>query len=304
MADSPACDRVFAIAELLENILLEVHERDGKANRRWISSIKNLFTLQRVDKTFQNTIRGSIKLQRAMLLEFDEKDAEERPSGLDFFFNRDAPWHAIVPCIKATFKEISVRGTNIQLLELDLDKSATPSNSVVCDCTVIRKDGEIVDRGNGLSRKSLPAKYFHAQASWRKMKLFNLHQTALLDVFFLDESLKLSGYAFYIAANTEHQDLGDIHDAVDAASTRSASEHLAAAAEYERVWGAFDYGWRRAVQAGDLECEASRRLIKLKREHDKLAQDGTSCGGCSHCYEEILKGPPTLKALRDRYLSL
>lgn len=304
MADSPACDRVFAIAELLENILLKVHERDGKANCQWISSVKSLFTLQRVDKTFHNTIKGSIKLQRAMLLEFDEKDAEERPSGLDFFFNGDAPWHPIVPCIMHTLKKISVRGTNIKLLKLTLDKNATPSNSVVCDCTVTREDGEIVERGNGVPRKSLSAKYFHAQASWRKMKLFNLHQAILLDVFFLDESYTLGGYSSYIAANTEHQDLGDIHDAVDAAGTRSASEHLVAAAEYERVWSDFEYGWERAIEAGDLECEASRRLMKLKREHDNLAQDGRGCGGCSHCYEEILKGPPTLKALRDRYLSL
>lgn len=156
-----------------------------------------------------------------MLLEFDEKGAEERPSGLNFFFNRDASWHLIVPCIMHALQEISVRGTDVKLLELNLDKNATPRNSVVCECTVIRNEyGEIVKRGKGSPRKSLSAKYSHAQASWRKMKLFNLHQTALFDVFFFDESIKLSVYSYHIAANTEHQDLGDLHDAVDAASTR------------------------------------------------------------------------------------
>ncbi|CAK4033130.1 Hypothetical predicted protein [Lecanosticta acicola] len=61
-----AAFRVLDTAELLEKILLclgEGTEDDGP--------VKQLFTLQRVDKTFRNSIQASSKLRRLMCLELE-----------------------------------------------------------------------------------------------------------------------------------------------------------------------------------------------------------------------------------------
>lgn len=86
MDDSAA--RVFAIPELLEQILLCVYENENQVNfMQWMSTAsisevfhedfrrratqgrRRLFTIQRVNKTFRDVILGSIELHRYMGLQ-------------------------------------------------------------------------------------------------------------------------------------------------------------------------------------------------------------------------------------------
>lgn len=91
-----AAAKVFAIPELLEHILLFVHdiqfsdvfERDISKFRKpslslevnldcWQDPIKQLFLLQRVSKTFQSTIQGSVRLRRCMELDYKSNNSGE-----------------------------------------------------------------------------------------------------------------------------------------------------------------------------------------------------------------------------------
>lgn len=301
MADLPASVRVFAIPELLENILLQSGQDNGKADRQWISFVKDLFVFQRVDTTFKNTINGSIKLRRAMLLEYDEDSAKERPSGLEFFFNRYTPWHPSVPCIAHTVERTSIRGTNVKVVYIGME--ATLDRPIMCACLA----GPEITEGDIQSESLVRFEnYFQAHASWRRMKLFNMHRVVFLHMSLGGESSwPPFGYSISIPAHTERQTLGGMHDAVNAAASRSSAEHVVASAEFELAMRAFRMGWDRAVdRADDLDCEVSQRFIQMKRYHDSLAQEERSCDNCYHCSKEVSLGQGLDESLRHRYLNL
>ena len=85
--------RVFAIPELLENMLLQVHEDvkientprrrwsmarapgdyDGVAGQGYRRATRRLFVLQRVSKSFKNTIDSSPELRRRMGLQIYQR---------------------------------------------------------------------------------------------------------------------------------------------------------------------------------------------------------------------------------------
>ena len=69
MSGTSAAAKVFAVPELLEDILLEV----GK------SDMKPLFVLQRVSTTFRDTIDSSPKLRRVMFMEGTNKERDTEP---------------------------------------------------------------------------------------------------------------------------------------------------------------------------------------------------------------------------------
>ena len=56
-------ERVFGIDELLEHILLSIHDTSFAMN---LAESKELFQLQRVNRTFQKTITGSTRLRFEM----------------------------------------------------------------------------------------------------------------------------------------------------------------------------------------------------------------------------------------------
>ena len=62
-----ACEKVFAIPELLEIILLAVAD-DRASTEKYRKGFKQLFLIQSVTKAFRTTIEMSLKLQRAMFL--------------------------------------------------------------------------------------------------------------------------------------------------------------------------------------------------------------------------------------------
>ncbi|KAK3691336.1 hypothetical protein LTR37_018697 [Vermiconidia calcicola] len=75
-----ATEKVFAITELLEQILFYVGEGDPCADGG--NPVEELFALQRVNHTFEDTIQGSFNLRRMMGLEHDVTTTEPRqPSG-------------------------------------------------------------------------------------------------------------------------------------------------------------------------------------------------------------------------------
>ncbi|KAI5360147.1 hypothetical protein Slin14017_G097080 [Septoria linicola] len=70
-----AAQRTFAIAELLENILLQLDRDEPRAHYGFclLGPLEQLFTLQRVSRDFFGTIKGSKQLQKKM-------SEPERPS--------------------------------------------------------------------------------------------------------------------------------------------------------------------------------------------------------------------------------
>lgn len=65
-----AAAKIFAIPELLESILLELHGKD----------LKTVLLAQHINKTFRDTIKSSIKIQRALFLKPDPtRDPQAKP---------------------------------------------------------------------------------------------------------------------------------------------------------------------------------------------------------------------------------
>ncbi|CZT19300.1 uncharacterized protein RCC_05148 [Ramularia collo-cygni] len=79
----PASTRVFALPELVENILLHVTPADGLTAGK-LDPTPILFVLQRVNTTFKNTISGSKSLQERMCLRL-HTDMKQRRSPKDLF---------------------------------------------------------------------------------------------------------------------------------------------------------------------------------------------------------------------------
>ncbi|EME43612.1 hypothetical protein DOTSEDRAFT_25535 [Dothistroma septosporum NZE10] len=66
----PLATKIFAIPELLEAILPKLNDPMIRGED-WTTSVADLFTCLRVNKTFNLAITGSISLKPVMLLEFD-----------------------------------------------------------------------------------------------------------------------------------------------------------------------------------------------------------------------------------------
>lgn len=76
METSSAAEKVFAIPELLEQVLLCL-------------SCRQLFVLLRINTTFHNTISDSVSLRRLMNLEYEKSDDEEDIDCLDSPYDDD-----------------------------------------------------------------------------------------------------------------------------------------------------------------------------------------------------------------------
>lgn len=90
--DSTAVSRVLATAELLEMILVQLSTSDGAqsfwyAREQVADNIMQLFSAQRVNVFFRNTIRGSMKLRRLMWLEQDPSVQEPETTGAHHLSN-------------------------------------------------------------------------------------------------------------------------------------------------------------------------------------------------------------------------
>lgn len=81
---SPPAATVFAVPELLENILLKLSPRD-------------LLFAQRVDKTFRDQINSSIHIQRKLFLKHDPELDEYEGNAINPFLNR-LVYHAYPEC--------------------------------------------------------------------------------------------------------------------------------------------------------------------------------------------------------------
>ncbi len=64
---------MLAVPELLENILLQL--RKPGSHEHWSTGVEDLFVFQRVCTQFRDIIQRSVHIQRAMFLEYDEKNS-------------------------------------------------------------------------------------------------------------------------------------------------------------------------------------------------------------------------------------
>lgn len=74
-----AAARVFAVPELLENILTRIVKRNSKGDNPeyWHDEVVSLFRLQMVNRKFRNVIARSTELQQSMFLKPAVTETEE-----------------------------------------------------------------------------------------------------------------------------------------------------------------------------------------------------------------------------------
>lgn len=119
-----ATSRVFAVAELLENILLHLRPTTTKSidngstslnidfsasanslkgNTNWADGLEDLFVAQRVCKGWKEVIQGSVNIRRAMLLEYTDPsdNVDHQTSGIAYLIDPNTAalrLHPAIPC--------------------------------------------------------------------------------------------------------------------------------------------------------------------------------------------------------------
>ena len=138
-----ASTRVFALPELLEQILLAITFTHSKAVDQARENIKQLFVLQRTNTIFRDTIRRSIMLQQAMFLK--EADHEQWGGHIVNFLMQD--------------------GSPLQLVRFEVCSTyfRRDDESLASFCDVLIYD----------MAKSANASFDYHKASWRSMRLLS-----------------------------------------------------------------------------------------------------------------------------------
>lgn len=173
---SNMAEKVFLIPEVLENILLMLDDRHPDDDESFNTAIKDLFIVQRVNKTFKAAIDGSIKLQRVMLLAHDSRDAPEREYGLEFFLNGplgNYNFHPAIPCSRE-FESTDDERTICFYMKhyiVGAGKEDEDEGCVGCDCIDSDTDPESLHNSMRALTRAALKHHLCREASWRRMKL-------------------------------------------------------------------------------------------------------------------------------------
>ena len=276
-------EQVFAIPELLEHILLYLDDRGSYMTDPQHS--RELFTLQRVSRSFNNTVRGSIRLKARMGLEYPlpEVTMAVRSSGL------------ITPYLKN--KKLKLTPFTVdEIYECFLDDIEADY-----DLLAIR----LSYRPNGVQSIGLSGNsrtlYGRMEHSWRQLKVATIESELLLTVRVefrsLDHECKEGNiYKEYLMGGERERvyTLGDIADLLDAISQRTIEEHAAVRAFISRKTSPSD-----EVSTSDEDSLGYESLGYEPQESHKTVQGFLQAASMRLAWMKFEYGPAMKRLTQD-----
>ena len=276
-------EQVFAIPELLEHILLYLDERGSYVVDPQRS--KELFTLQRVSRSFNNTVRGSIKLKAKMGLEYPlpENTMAVRSAGL------------ISPYLKDEELKLSPFTVD-EIDEYFLDDVEDAYDFVTIRLSYCPNGVQTI----GLSDNSC-TRYGRMEQSWRHLKVTTIEADLFLTVRVEFRSLDhecqqpdIYNKLLMCLDRERMYTLGDIADLLDAISQMTTVEHAAVRAFIGRETSSDDESSTPDEDSQDYESMEH----KLEASHEAV-QDFLKVASIRLAWMKFEYGPAMKRLTHD-----
>ncbi|KAK3703703.1 hypothetical protein LTR37_014281 [Vermiconidia calcicola] len=226
-----ATEKVFAITELLEQILVYVGEGDPSTDDG--SRVEELFTFQRVNRTSEDTIQGSLTLRQMMALEYD----------LEYDVIPTVPGQASHPpmqCLLARLipAEYQHLGDMLSITAFTFNECT----EILCEQRLITTfDSSAQLRNLGIRSRRSNQVYSGRHDSWRKIKLSPSHAPVLVALSTRignASSLGILNRSYTVPVEKEGT-LGALAEALEGITQISTAQHL-----FSRLavllWGYFE----------------------------------------------------------------
>ena len=203
--------KVFTIPELLEQILNAVtgneHAFDDVHDEKHVISRNQLYTLQRVCKSFQDTITDSIALRRRMLLEYQTSANPTLPLFTVDWLYATRSGHFLTPFFRY-FTDVRIETLGIAHIDLDMLCPPRPEDLTP---TPAAPDAE--------------AEQPRSEESWRGMKLTFLPIPSSVSIGVYVYGEKCGDYVDEQYYSEGEGTLGDLVEYLQRAGERSHEEH-------------------------------------------------------------------------------
>jgi len=316
---SSAAAKLLALPELLELVLLEMYDEDGER------CIEDLFTLQRVNRTFHRTILGSFRLRQQMGLEYplfaSTPGLAKTSIGISSSKLRllgragiylDSP-HVLEP--RCNVGNNTTCASHSHLLEPEQEDPTLfltwpPESGMrsyfiqpTSALRVARPDPDMLaptESKAGRERICAPP------SSWRKIKFLGKPQKCILRISVGFPSPPDVGYDLSLLWDVGSDSLGAISDAFEGLLNRTAVQHqdFGTKQRSTRIYCIISHDVfchdrlrsppsqaSRAIEdivrdQQPAKQKVMRRWLEMKAAHDRLADCGRSLGNCHICHAE------------------
>ncbi|KXT03502.1 hypothetical protein AC578_1584 [Pseudocercospora eumusae] len=310
-----AIPRVFAVEELLENILLHLRPTPTKninngsvslnvdfsasansliGNTNYSDGLEDLFVAQRVCRGWKNAIQGSVNIRRAMLLEHTDpsNNTGHQASGIAYLINPDTAalrLHPAIPChakFTTTTTQQGESRTVVEIVIMEHIKKGplhSPSNPKTDFTGCESSRSPCKEPRQSLSMAAFRKKrayHLSTTMSWRRMKALTTPEKLQIVV-----QISAGTHVPYKSVINLGRGalLGQVFDALETISSRTSETHTFRS---RLTWHTTDsLQWAaEAWCAGGVEAdEEVAEGLRLVEKHGMPGNCSAALGDCTHC---------------------
>ncbi|KXT09544.1 hypothetical protein AC579_3035 [Pseudocercospora musae] len=311
----PATSRVFAVAELLENILLHLRPATTKSidnastslnvdfgasanslkgNTNWSDGLEDLFVAQRVCRGWKHVIQGSVGIHRAMLLEHTDPsdNIDHQASGIAYLIDPNTAalrLHPAIPCHAKFTTTTTQQGESRTVVEIVIKEHIkkgplySPSNPktdfIGCETT----GSPCKEPRHSLSMAAFRKKrayHLSATMSWRRMKALATPEKLQIVV-----QISAGTHIPYKSVINLGRGalLGQVYDALEGTLSRTSETHTFRSRLAWHTTDSLQWAAEAWCGGGVEEDEEVAEGLRLVEKHGVLGNCSAALGECAYC---------------------